>query len=431
MTGLPASAAPSPHVTAAAGPLSRLRLRLTAWYAGTLAVILLVLGAGLFVAISRQIAAGIDRSLARTSSAFAATLRTNGTRGRMPPMLPDRWIYLLDGHGGPMAPDTASPWIRAVAVRAVASGHAALAISVGGERTLHASAERVELGRGAPPLAAVTATIVTEPEDAYAGLIWAFALAALGATALVTAGGAFLARKSAIPVENAFQQMRRFMADAAHELRTPVAVIRAEAEVALARDAVATGDGNADREVLRRVARESEQLAGIVNDLLTLARADAGEMPATPVEVPLDDVVLDATAAASALARQRGVSLEVGECDSTTVTGDRALLRRLVIILLDNAVKYTPPGGRVVVETRAAPGECAVTVSDTGIGIPPEDLPHVFERFYRARMPGAPPGAGLGLAIARWIATVHGGSLDIASAPGSGTTATFRMRAAQ
>jgi len=419
-------------------PLTRLRLRLTAWYVGTFAAIMLTLGGLLFVTISRQIAARLDRSLAGTTAMIAARIRTTGTiSGPIAPMLPNRSVYILDASAQPMRPDTANRWVREAARGALRDSVFSMSPYVGGERSLHLASERVTPGvRGSAPVVVVSAAGNHELEDAYTGLILAFALAALAGLALVSVGGVLVARKSSAPVERAFEQMRRFMADAAHELRTPVAVIRAEAEVALARehagtvDAATTGDdgGMVTHTALARVVRECEALGGIVDDLLTLARADAGEWPRVMQEVSLGDVALDAAQGVEALAARRGVALDVGACDDGTVAGDAALLRRLLLIVLDNAVKYTECGGRVHLEVLDDGGAVRAIVSDTGPGITPSDLPRVFDRFFRGGVtPGRPPGAGLGLSIARWITTVHAGSIVIRPRLPHGTVVTVTL----
>lgn len=219
-------------------------------------------------------------------------------------------------------------------------------------------------------------------------------------------------------------QMRRFMADAAHELRTPIAVLRTRAEVALQRER----DSAAYIQTLARVEEEAQRLGAIVNDLLTLAHADAGEWPVAQDRLFLDDIALDAAEAAHVLARQRGVTVDVGTFEESPIIGDRALVRQLLMQILDNAVKFTPQGGRVRVDVSATNGSSTVVVADTGIGIPAAQIPHVFDRFYRAENAReSAPGAGLGLSIARWIATAHGATVSLDSTPGTGTTVTLRF----
>lgn len=226
------------------------------------------------------------------------------------------------------------------------------------------------------------------------------------------------------------EQMRRFMADAAHELRTPITVLRSRAEVALQRSRGEEGYVAA----LRGIEAESERLGRLVDDLLTLARADADERPIERTRLYLDDVVADAAGAARALAQAKGVALDVDQFDEAPVVGDPALLRQLAMILLDNAIKFTGAGGRVSVRVGTIDGRPTLVVSDTGEGIGPDQLPRIFDRFYRgddARTRGAASearsGAGLGLSIARWIADVHGASIHVSSQPAEGTRVSVEL----
>ena len=239
-------------------------------------------------------------------------------------------------------------------------------------------------------------------------------------------------RKSTAPVERSIEHMRRFMADAAHELRTPLTVLRSRAEVALQQPRAA----REYEEALRGIESEAKRLGTLVEDLLILARADAGERPIVRERLYLDDLTLEAAGAARAVAQAKGVALDVDEFDEAPVVGDPTLLRQLVMILLDNAVKFTERGGRVRVRVGAPNDRALLVVEDTGAGITTEQLPHVFERFYRgdaarsrANGNGA-DGAGLGLSIAKWIADAHQAEIALASAPGEGTHVSVRFAAA-
>jgi signal transduction histidine kinase len=208
------------------------------------------------------------------------------------------------------------------------------------------------------------------------------------------------------------EQMRRFMADAAHELLTPVTILRTRTELALARPRDPAGDASE----FQAIEREANRIGGIVGDLLTLARADAGVRKVVRGALYLDDVVSQAVSAVRSLAERKGVALVVGSFDESQTIGDAELIERLVLIVLDNAIKYTPPGGNVHVDVTAQNGKRSVVVSDTGIGIPADQLPRIFERFYRGE--GArthAEGAGLGLPIARWIADLHGARILVSS----------------
>jgi signal transduction histidine kinase len=420
-------------------PLARLRLRLTAWYAGTLGLILLLLGGGLFLVVRAQISHGLDTSLRLATGELmrAARIReveSREARGAVVDAvdelhIPDRSLYLLEPDGTPVKPPVADSWIREAARRAAHQGSLDLEREARGERTLRLHAERFTVPGSKPYVAAAVADVV-ELEDQYAALIYAFGAAALAGLFLVAFGGWLLVRKSTAPVERSMETMRRFMADAAHELRTPIAVVRGQAEVALQR----SREPAVYEDALRRIEREAEGLGATVEDLLTLARADAGERQVERRRVYLDDLALDAASGARALADRHRVALEVGTFDEAVLLGDPALVRQLLMIVLDNAVKFTPAGGRVRLGVGAPEGQAEVVVEDTGIGIRDDQLPHIFERFYRgdparARGNGA-EGAGLGLAIARWIADVHAARIDVTSEPGRGTRVAIRFPAA-
>jgi signal transduction histidine kinase len=293
-------------------------------------------------------------------------------------------------------------------------------------RALRLHAERFALADGTPLVAVATGDKV-ELEDRYAALIAAFGAAAVAAMVLVGAGGWLLVRKSTAPVEGSIEYMQRFMADAAHELRTPITVLRSRAEIALQQPR--------DRDVyvstLSGIESEAQRLGRIVEDLLTLARADTGDVAVVRERVYLDDIALESAEAARAVAETRRVGLRVTEFEEAVVEGDPGRLRQLIMILLDNAVKFTPPGGEVRIRVGSFGGQPTVVVEDTGIGIRADQMPHIFERFYRAdpartrSQDGGigSEGAGLGLAIARWIADQHGAQIRVTSMPGSGTKA--------
>lgn len=224
-------------------------------------------------------------------------------------------------------------------------------------------------------------------------------------------------------LEVAYRSQQRFVSDASHELRAPLTAIQANLELLHRHSAMPEDERE---EALAEAEREAARLARLVGDLLALARADAGvSLKRHPVD--LDTVVLEAFRSARQLAQGQRLALDPFE--PVRIAGDQDRLQQLALILLDNALKYTPPDGQVTVGLRHTDGRAELLVQDTGIGISPEDLPQVFERFYRAdparnRDPG---GTGLGLAIARWIVDQHGGAIKIESQPGRGTTVTVSL----
>jgi signal transduction histidine kinase len=209
------------------------------------------------------------------------------------------------------------------------------------------------------------------------------------------------------------------MADASHELRTPLAIIQGEADVALARDRSA-GDYRESIEVMQRAARK---LTRIVQNLFLLARGDAGRYPTSMTRFYIGDVVGDCVRGMRSVAQARGVELTCSAPEDMVIVADEELIHRLALNLVENAVKFTPKGGRVDVAVQAENGVCAIRVTDTGVGIAPADQQRIFERFFRGdrARPQNAGGAGLGLPIARWIAEVHGGELRLERSDAEGS----------
>ena len=235
---------------------------------------------------------------------------------------------------------------------------------------------------------------------------------------LATTINELLARLDAV-----FQEQKRFIADASHELRTPLAVLRGETEVALQQER-ATAEY---KESLALIKDEAERLSRIVENLFMLARqpVDTPSMVNEPVR--LDELVADCVRAAHVLAMQKGLRLKIeGALPPVTVSGDDEMLKRMLLNLLDNSVKYTASGGEISVALRSQNGDARIVVTDSGIGIAESDQRRIFDRFCRVdkARSRALGGAGLGLSIARWIVEGHGGSLSVESAPGRGSAFT-------
>ena len=301
-------------------------------------------------------------------------------------------------------------------------------------------------------------------EEVTATFAWVIPIALL----LASAGGYFLARKSLAPVvamstqagrigaanlherlvvqnerdelghlagsfnslldrlSQSFERQQRFMADASHELRTPVAILRGEAEVALSQQNRSLEEY---RESLGVLHHEAARLTHIVEDLFTLTRADAGQYPLQPRDFYLEELVGECVHSARTLASAKKISLHFEEASESPIHADESLLRRMILNLLDNAIKYTSEGGRVTVTCHRAGEEYVLSIADTGGGIPADLQPRIFERFFRAdkarsRAESDGGGAGLGLSISRWIAEAHHGRLELTCSGSMGSTFT-------
>jgi signal transduction histidine kinase len=236
---------------------------------------------------------------------------------------------------------------------------------------------------------------------------------------LAVSGGLYLSSLSVRPVVKALEAQRRFTADAAHELRTPVSVIRAAADVTLSRE---SREECEYRDTLKIIAGQARGLGRLVQNMLVLARADAGAHPLRPVDLYLDELVVDCRRALQALATERGVLVTTDQLQETPYRGDEDLLRQLILNVLQNAVQHTPRCGVVTIDLRATADRVALRVKNTGAGIPLADQSRVFERFVQLDPSRHSEGAGLGLPIARWIAHVHRGEIFIESSDALQTT---------
>ncbi len=415
--------------------VDRLRWQLTVWYVAVFTVIMAAFGVAAYVVLTREMEKGLDRSLART-----VDIRTRWvlerTRPRSVAFSPEdsipleREVFVFSANRRkgcqncqpfwfiePIAPKKAASYVQSHALRVLNDSipKAQVRLPDGRRYILYGKKVTAQSGR---VYATVAVTAAEELQQRYPSAFVGFIVAAFIALLLVGIGGATLARQSIKPIESAITQMRRFMGDAAHELKTPIAVLRARTDVALQRERSA----EEYHEILTSVSNESERLGNLVENMLLLARADAGQWPVQKVKVFLDDVLMDAASAARALGVPKHVQIEMNTLEEAAVNGDPTLLRQLFMILLDNAINFTPEGGKVIAMAEKNGRSCYVTIQDSGVGIPTSALPHVFERFFRADPARRRGGAGLGLSIARWIVDSHHGRIEVQSAEGKGTT---------
>ena len=221
-------------------------------------------------------------------------------------------------------------------------------------------------------------------------------------------------------LERLFRSQQRFLADVSHELRTPLTSVRGNLDLM-------RRFGDYDEESMVVIQDEMERMSRLLGDLLLLARADTGGLPLRHEPVELDNVLFEVYRQISRI--EKPVTVELTAVDQAMIMGDEDRLKQLILNLVDNAIKYTQPGGMVRMSLAKDSGWAQLIVSDTGIGIPAEDLPHIFERFYRVdkARSRAQGGSGLGLAIAKWVVQAHGGAIKVDSTVGAGTTFTVTL----
>jgi len=226
-------------------------------------------------------------------------------------------------------------------------------------------------------------------------------------------------------LEEAFRHAQRFSADASHELRTPLTIMRVELESLTHETALDTPT----REKIASILEETERMGKMAEGLLAISRLESGEAVINVSRFDLSKLVAATAEQIALLAEEKGIAIRCQAAEPVEVSGDRFRLQQVIVNLLDNAIKYSPAGGNIMLDTRAAGGEALLQVTDQGPGIPPDALPHVFERFFRADSvrTHSVNGTGLGLSIVRSICLAHGGTVEAANQPGGGCRITVRL----
>jgi signal transduction histidine kinase len=238
------------------------------------------------------------------------------------------------------------------------------------------------------------------------------------AVLLAGAGGLWMASRTIRPIEDALRAQRQFMADASHELRTPVSIVRTASDVSLS---AAHREESDYREAMTIVNRQAGRLSRLVESMFILARADTGGYPLRRVDMYLDEIAAECCRAVAVLCEERRVAMTRGAWEEIPFRGDEDLLRQMIVNLLTNAVQHSPDGGVVAVGMAKRDGRIVMTVRDSGPGIPGQDQARIFDRFVRLDRARSGGGAGLGLPIARWIAEAHGGTLVLADSGSNGS----------
>ena len=447
---LPAAPLPDAMTSEEAGLLRRVRMQLALWSGGITLVLLLVLGGAVYIAV--------DRSLSNSGTAQLVSQANQITGGRPGPnQLPEAgFIFggpgsgtltmVVDDAGDPVGPGGRIPSglpVQESIDAARATGQRDIR-----EATVPIAVRGVSVDGVAPTINQTPVRVLTDPvqfrgQQLYLQIVGdrsteertlrvlVLVLVVGGAVALLVASGVGAAyanralvpiRESLIQQREALRRQREFAADASHELRTPLTVIRASVDDLERHPKQPVANvGTA----LMDIRDEVDHLTTMVEDLLLLARSDSGAIELERVPIDLGDVASSGASAMSLLASERQVTLVVDPVPAE-VLGDAARLRQLVGILVDNALRHAPSGSRVDVRVRSDAGNAVLVVEDEGQGIRPEDLPRVFDRFYRAA--GAPGGGtGLGLAIAAWIVDRHGGRIGAANREPRGARFTVQL----
>jgi signal transduction histidine kinase len=431
--------------TSDAALVKRVRWRLLLWSAGSTLAVLVVLGALLYGAVANSLAAAATDQLREraqmiaTATARMATLtfetpfgiaRTPGDPGVLIGGPSSGTIAFVTTANGNLIGGNAPLSVNAPVRSLIDDSDIAEAVATGdevvGEQTVAGASWRTLTVPVAAPEGTLVVQVVGDraAEERTLGVLLAVlvlgGIVAVGASVVV---GRTYADRALVPIREAMRRQREFAADASHELRTPLAVVKGSvADLRRHRDEPVAAVGNA----IDDIEAGTDRLIALVDDLLVLARTDSGAAELELAPTDLGDLAIDAVGGLAAVAASRGVALEI-DAEPVPLLADPARLRQLVVILVDNAIRHAAAaGGRSVrCSARAHDGRALLIVDDDGAGVRPDDLPHVFDRFWRA--PGAPDGGtGLGLSIARWIAERHGGSIAASNLPDAG--ARFEVR---
>jgi len=457
-----------------------MRLKLTAWYLGILAAVLLAFGVGLYLYLSTALLKVVDSSLNEYVKTLEARLRAATMGEEAPEVFTGRLAIApefveLIGPSGEISDVAALSERRRVPINRRTLELAKTSNEPVSEDLLAADGQAMRvvtwriLDANGQIDGFIRAGYVIE--DAYRAkrrLLLILILAIPIALVLASYGGKVLADKALKPVDRitqaaqtisarnlkervetprtndelarlaetfnqmiarldeAFERERRFTDDASHELRTPLTVLRSDIEVTLRRERAP----EEYRRVLESCLEEIIRLNKLVDDLLTLSRSDTGRLTLELAPLRLDQLCREVCDYVSPLVEQRGLQLRVLVPEEPIViTGDAKRLKQLLLNLLDNAIKFTASGGSITLSATKKNSVAVVDVADTGCGISAEDLPHIFDRFYRRRkkITAQASGFGLGLAIAKWIVEAHGGKISALSEADKGSTFTFEL----
>jgi heavy metal sensor kinase len=445
--------------------IKTIKFRLTLWYVAVILVLLLVFATAAYVMLSREMYGNLDESLRERVTELKGSLKS-GDSSMLFAGNVSELVRFYDSNNNlvqKLGPDIDLINIDGLVESALLGQSSFMTANTQGGQ---------EVRLYAAPLAAdsvnhfaiVVGRNLGEIQDILSKFGYTLGISALVIIVLVGVGGAFLASRTLKPVDRmtgtaqhisesdlsqridvnsedelgrlastlnkmierlevAFKRQRQFTADASHEMRTPLAVIEAESTLALEKERTVAEY----RKSLELISREVDYMSEIIGKLLFLARSDAGKEPLKIEDVNLFELITQLGADMDVLAREKGLNFNLGTIENVTVQGDKVKLRQMLLNIISNAIKFTPKGGNISTTLIKQKDKAIVTVTDTGIGIAPDHLPLIFERFYRvdkarSRSEG---GSGLGLAIANQIAQAHKGKIEAESEVGKGST--FRL----
>lgn len=443
--------------------LNTIKFRLTVSYLAAMVVLLLVFNGTAYFLLSRHLYKHLDDSLRFRMNEIQTCIEPDGAGGFTFDEKTSELVFIYDSNGRlvqSIGPNIAYTGLNQLATRALLGQYSFSTgkIPDGTELRFYATPFMIDPHTR---IAVILGTLTEGTREILVTIIRILGASSLAVLLLSCLSGLVLANRSLKPVERitataknieetdlsrrinvksddelghmastfngmldrleaAFKRQRRFTADASHELRTPLSIVQAESTLALEKER--TPDEY--RKSLEVISQETSYMSSVIGDLLFLARNDVGKEPFQFDEINLKDLAAELSHEADILAQQKGISFKLGPTDNLLVKGDKVKLRQLFLNLLENAVKYTPGGGIVSLLTSRKDKTAVLSVSDTGIGIPPEHLPYIFDRFYRVDKDRsrAEGGTGLGLSIAWQIALAHGGNIEVQSSVGEGST---------
>lgn len=446
--------------------LSTVRVRLTLWFVGTMLVVLAIYAAGAFILVRQNASAALDERL-RSDFRWAAEMweqRPDGTftwfEGDLGEESP--WLQVWSPTGGRLFGTTIADWYpipQSERLAVEASDHIVAVPSQ--TSTFRVLSRRSNLG-GRPVVIQVARSEAPMRQE-LGDLLLLLALGLPFAVAVAGVGGYSLARRALAPVErmadrartitaerlderlpldnphdefgrlasvfndtlnrleSSFGQMQQFASDVSHELRTPLTAIRSVGEVGLRQKR----DERAYREIIGSMLEEADRLASLVERLLALSRIDSGQAKLSLEVIDVREVANDVVTQLGILAEEKHQAIEIQSPAKAECIGDRVLLRQALTNVIDNAIKYSPDGGRIEIRVSVSASGTVLDVADTGPGIMPSREAYIFDRFYRAAPTESTAGVGLGLSIARWAIEVIGGQLQLAKTHQGGCT--FRI----